>query len=264
MRPDSDLLRRGLAILLGTLAVLSIPDTAGAQILGRVTDRATELPVPSAGVALIDSAGTVFGQAVTNQEGLFAANIQEEGSYTVQVVAMGYVASGDNTADFRGDRIFLEIGLQPAPLETEGIVVEVESRVPFLEMGGFYDRMKAGNGTFLTPEYIRERRAVRTSHLLRGVSGVVVSGNLEPILARTLGTTPGEGECVPNIYVDGQPLRRGNALDGNRDPLRFENLVPPPEQVSAMEVYPGGASIPPQWRTGTSGCGVIVIWSRRW
>jgi len=250
--------------LLPLLALLLAPTLLQAQIIGRVTDRATELPVPSAGVALIDSAGRVMGQAVTDPEGLFATNLQTHGQYTVQVVAMGYVASGDNTANFAGDRIFLEIGLQPAPLETEGIVVEVESRVPFLEMGGFYDRMNAGSGTFLTPDYIRSRRAVRTSHLLRGLSGIIISDNREPILARTIGTTPGEGLCVPNIYVDGQPLRRDNILDDYQDPARFENVVPPPEMVSAMEIYPGGASIPPQWRSGTSGCGVIVVWSRRW
>lgn len=261
MRPSPTSLRSGLLPL---LALVLLPGLAHAQVIGRVTDRATELPVPSAGVALIDSAGTVRGQAVTDQEGLFAANVREHGSYTVQVVAMGYVASGDNTADFVGDRIFLEIGLQPAPLETEGIVVEVESRVPFLEMGGFYERMNSGHGTFLTPDYIRSRRAVRTSHLLRGLSGIIISDNQEPILARTIGSMPGEGLCVPNIYVDGQPLRRDAVLDDYQDPARFENVVPPPEQISAMEIYGGGATIPPQWRSGTSGCGVIVVWSRRW
>lgn len=261
MRPSPSALRTGLLPL---LALLILPGLAHAQILGRVTDRATELPVPSAGVALIDSAGAVKAQAVTNQEGLFAANVLDHGNFTVQVVAMGYVASGDNTADFAGDRIFLEIGLQPAPLEAEGIVVEVESRVPFLEMGGFYDRMNSGNGTFLTPDDIRSRRAVRTAHLLRGLSGIILSENQEPILARTVGTTPGNGLCVPNVYVDGQPLRRKSVLDDYQDPARFENLVPPPEQISAMEIYAGGATIPPQWRTGGSGCGVIVVWSRRW
>lgn len=261
MRPSQTALRGGLLALVITLM---IPALVQAQIIGRVTDRVTELPVPSAGVALIDTAGTVKGQAVTDQDGLFAANVQDHGNYTVQVVAMGYVASGDDTADFAGDRIFLEIGLQPAPVEAEGIVVEVESRVPFLEMGGFYDRMKAGRGTFLTPDYIRSRKAVRTVHLLRGLSGIIVSDNQEPVLARTIGTTPGEGLCVPNVYVDGQPLRRKAILEDRQDPARFENLVPPPEMISAMEIYSGGATIPPQWRTGSSGCGVIVVWSRRW
>lgn len=250
------------------LLALSLPGFAGGvegQIVGRVTDLAAETPVQAAGVALVDAEGNVKAQAVTGADGLFSARLAEAGVYTVQVVALGYVASPGTTVTYEGERVFLEISLIPAPIEAEGITVSVEQRVPYLEVFGFYDRRDDGRGTFLTPEDIQRRKATRSSHLLREVSSILLSQAREPVFARAVGTTPGQGLCVPNIFVDGYPLRTNTQMqDVYASPNRFDLVVPPPEQVAAMEIYPGGASIPPQWRTGTSGCGVIVVWSRRW
>jgi hypothetical protein len=35
-----------------------------------------------------------------------------------------------------------------------------------------------------------------------------------------------------------------------------------PDQVEGIEIYRGSSSVPPQFNTGTSMCGVIAIWSR--
>lgn len=262
-RPIHSLQKTVLAALLALS--LGLAEGAAAQVVGRVTDLAAETPVQAAGVALIDAEGNVKAQAVTDADGLFSARITEPGVYTIQIVALGYVASSGTTVNYDEERVFLEIDLVPAPIEAEGITVSVEQRVPYLEVFGFYDRRDDGRGTFLTPEDIQRRKATRSSHLLREVASVLLSEAREPVFARAIGTTPGQGLCVPNIYVDGYPLRTDTQMQNVfSSPMRFDLVVPPPEQVAAMEVYPGGASIPPQWRTATSGCGVIVVWSRRW
>ncbi|MDT8341548.1 MAG: carboxypeptidase-like regulatory domain-containing protein [Longimicrobiales bacterium] len=253
-----------LAAVLGTALLLPRPQALPAQILGRVTDEVSELPVPTAGVAFLDEQGNVLGQAVTDAQGLFVSPVLGTGDYFLQVVALGYVATPTAPVNYAGERIFLEIGLSPAPIVTDGLLVSVESRVAFLEMGGFYSRMSAGFGDFLGPDEIRARKAVRSSHLMRVMPSVVLWEEREPVFARTLGTRPEEGLCFPDIYLDGQPLRTVNSLTDRWDPMRFDVVVPPPDQISAIEAYPGGATIPPQWRRGSAGCGVIVVWSRRY
>jgi hypothetical protein len=57
------------------------------------------------------------------------------------------------------------------------------------------------------------------------------------------------GACRIQYFLDGIPFL------GDIDEMT-------PDQVEGIEVYRGSSSIPPQFNTGTSMCGVIAIWSR--
>lgn len=72
----------------------------------------------------------------------------------------------------------------------------------------------------------------------------------------------GRAGCVPVVWLDGALLRNG------ADELDY--LIRP-QNVTAIEVYGGGAVIPAQYNmTGTGGsfsgpqsCGAVVVWTAR-
>lgn len=246
------------ALLLFILLAWTGAAPAQAQIVGRVIDAQTREPVPNAGVALLDSAGTARAQVVTNEDGRFVmAPASGPGRYDVQVIALGYVGTPTDAVDYTGESVFLEILLSPAPIEMEGIEVSVEALDPALEAQGFYQRERMTGGLFVAPEDLEDRVLVRASEALRRLPGVNVSRG-EPVFARGIGVGSG---CPPDVWVDGTPVRRGEGTPGGLQ--RFDDLLPAPQNIAAVEAYPGGASVPAQFGGVTSGCGVIVVWTKR-
>lgn len=259
---------RSLSGLLVALGLLCSAGQAHAQISGRVVDAASQQPVAFAGVALLDSAGVVVAQVVTSPEGRFivtprSAGGEFQGEFSLQVVALGYVASPEQVVEYVGDGVYLEIALAPAPIETDGLTVTVEARNPALENFGFYQRLRTGRGTFVTPEDLEGRVLVRASEMLRRVPSVDVRRG-EPLFIRNQGGIGGSsGGCTPALYLDGFPVRQGGAQTGRLSQLSFDDVMPPPEQILALETYPGGASVPAQWAGAGTLCGVIVVWTKR-
>jgi hypothetical protein len=69
------------------------------------------------------------------------------------------------------------------------------------------------------------------------------------------GSHSGLGECQVQFWLDGvpfQPLHEG----------RISNEIPPSE-IEAVEVYRSNAETPVQFRRQGSGCGTVLIWTRR-
>jgi hypothetical protein len=125
---------------------------------------------------------------------------------------------------------------------------------------GFYDRMDAGMGRYLTREQIVARNAARTSDLLRGIPGVDFAGGSRSTIPWLGGNRRRHGSgtlgaCMPFLYIDGY-LR---VLRGNE---RLDDIVDPSE-VWGIEVYRYASDIPSELpRRGMAGnCGAIVIWT---
>jgi len=253
-------LRGPLLMLAAALALLWAAPAQG-QIIGRVIDAETRGPVANAGVALLDSAGTARAQVVTDENGRFVmAPASGPGQYDVQVIALGYVGAPSDPVDYTGESVFLEIALSPAPIEMEGIEVRVEALDPALEAQGFYQRERTTGGLFVDPEDLENRVLVRASEALRRLPGVNVRGG-EPTFTRVGGGLGGGCGQPPDVWVDGVPVRRGGGTPGV--PQRFDDLLPAPQNIAAVEAYPGGASVPAQFGGVSGGCGVIVVWTKR-
>jgi hypothetical protein len=58
--------------------------------------------------------------------------------------------------------------------------------------------------------------------------------------------------------IDGMVVRHGGSGD-----ISLESLIPSPNEVEAIEVYPGLAGLPPQLVGMNSFCGALVFWMRR-
>lgn len=122
--------------------------------------------------------------------------------------------------------------------------------------------------------------ADRTADTFRGIFGVEVvsagaAGTFDLILrgGRTQvfriqpDTRDGPLVCYPSISIDGQVVRVGGVQPNRdsgarpRDVGKWSDLVHP-DDLEAVEVYPGGAGMPVQVAGQISPCGAVLIWTR--
>lgn len=233
-------------------AQAAVTDPVSSQVVrGQVKDAESEQPVPSARIAVRNEADSLLTEVMTGTSGEFTLLGLPRGRLILDVSALGYTASAERMIDHEGESLFLAIELHPAPLTGEGIQVTVEAQVPFLRERGYYDRERRGLGRFITPSQLNQMSLLRTSDIFRRTAAVIVRGG-EPVMAR--GTMSFQN-CRPAVYQDGMLIRPENSR------VPFNDVVAPPVWIQAIEIYPGPATAPPQWR-GSAACGVIVIWTR--
>jgi hypothetical protein len=125
-----------------------------------------------------------------------------------------------------------------------------------LRRQGFYDRMAAGHGLFVTPEMIAAIRPIRATDALMNIPSVVVHrrGSRTRITSSNV-------HCEYGLVVDrirvGQPGSRVRTTSPD-DAVSGTDLY-------AIEVYPRNRGLPAQFlgMTQEDGCGTIVIWTKQ-
>jgi len=122
----------------------------------------------------------------------------------------------------------------------------------YLDWQGFYDRKKVGFGQFITPEEIEEDPPIDFYDLFRGMPGVrgvssARGGDGVKLTARG-GTFGGSqtGYCSPAIVVNGSQSISGIDV----------------EEIAAVEVYRGIASVPLQYGMMANRCGLVLFWTK--
>jgi hypothetical protein len=231
-------------------------------VLGKVLDAVTKDGVGEVEIVLRTLGGEVAGRTMSEASGRFLIHLENPGIFFLSLSRLGY-ATDDSTSVHVGDggTRYFEIELRPDALGLPGITVRGDPQVPHLELSGFYHRRDRGNGRFLGPNEIDDRTVTQTSEFLRRLPFVRLqygATSKEPVMARgvvSLGS--GTRACYPDVVLDGMKVREG----GYVLTTRFDDLVAP-QEVEAMEVYAGGATVPRQWLSD-SGCGLIVIWTKR-
>jgi hypothetical protein len=85
-------------------SLLAVAQSASAQILGRVVDRATRNGVAEASVLLLTEAGDPVGQTLTDSLGVFMfIHVTDSATYTLQVMADGTVGDPVDPIEYRGE-----------------------------------------------------------------------------------------------------------------------------------------------------------------
>jgi hypothetical protein len=121
------------------------------------------------------------------------------------------------------------------------------------DRSGFEARRRSGVGRYLTPADIARRGPIVTSDIFRSMPGVrleIGPGGVE----RQITINGPFGYCQPSIYLDG--FRFDNISTDDMDSWTS------PGRLSGVEVY-SEASVPPQYQQGMTGCGTILLWTRR-
>lgn len=135
-------------------------------------------------------------------------------------------------------------------------IVNEDIRAP-LRREGFYDRLAAGHGLFVTPEMVAAIRPARATDALTSLPNVVVHRRG----SRTRITSSASMQCEYGLVVD--KIRIGQA--GSRVRTTSPDDAVSGTDVYAIEVYPRNRGLPAQFlgMTQEDGCGTIVIWTKQ-
>lgn len=240
-----------------TLAALLVTATAAHSqtVSGRLFDGNSRRPVLLGVVVLMDTAMVLLDRTYTDEQGAFMLEAPRPGSYYVAAARPGYTPRMDGILELTaGSAVTVSFYLLPTAIALDTLVVSArrEKTEPYLHSQGFYDRKDMGFGHIITPEMLERSVATTMAELLRGIPGVIVSGDLRGTAVRVRGPV---GPCVPRVYVDGAVAATvaGEAI--------VEDFVDV-EQLAGVEVYTRVSSAPMQY-AGLTNCGVILFWTHR-
>lgn len=248
-----------VVVLAGWFAVA--PTAAASQaVAGRVFDASTRQPVSAVELKLVQG-DRVVASAMSDSLGRFELRATSAGRYHITTARIGYADATTQHIDLAADQtVAAELQLSVTAVRVAALTI-VAPRDPYLEDMGFYERMRTGNGFYLTEEELRARSAATIVDVLRGARGVKtqrVDMRHEVYL-----TSP---SCLPQVVLDGVMVRWGGSIPPARrgtaaaaQPL--EDLVKV-AHVEAIEVYRAFNGVPPQYVGPNAHCGTILIWTR--
>ena len=248
MQPHRVLLRTRLALLLlvASPALLTAQDFAlGAEVFGTILNRLTGDPVAEATAVVSPEATQEVSWTGTSDEyGRLRTPPLPLGTYEIAIARTGYATLERSVHLDQPGAVDVRIQMVPVDLALDPVVV-VAARRSRLEEVGFYERLRFGDGHFITREELDEHAPTNISDVLRGIPGVRVLPGIaraNQVLLR--------GGCVPRVVLDGLLLS---------GPVDVDNLLPTID-VAGIEVYYGASA--PILYTGETTCGVIMLWSR--
>jgi hypothetical protein len=244
---------------------LSLELEAPSRVVGRVIDFETGQPV--AGVTL-RLAGAP-GEGVSGHDGRFVFPDVGPGLHALEARHLAYHTLEDQLGvDGTGRTLQLEVRLAAGAIPLDPIIVTVDRRPMSGMLRAVYDRMDrvrlTGGGTVFGREDIERRNPRDVIHLLSEVHGVQAGmlGDM-PILTSTRAFS-GFGACMMTVWVDGiMAIRGGVAGLDETLPRRGIDDIIAVSNIEAIEVYHAGGRIPQEYWGSASGCGVVLIWSRR-
>ena len=230
-------------------------------IQGRVIDTGTRQPVATVELNLVQGE-RVVARAVSDSLGRFMLYAATAGSYHLTASRVGYADAKTQTLQLNVEQTVLaELELSVTAVPIAPLTVTA-ARDPYLESTGFYERMRTGNGYYMTDKQIQAKAAGTIVDVLRSARGVKiqrVNSRQEVYL-----TSP---SCLPQIIVDGMTVRWGGGIAAPMagrtaaasQPL--EDLIKV-SHIDAIEVYRAFNGVPPQYVGPNAQCGTILIWTR--
>jgi hypothetical protein len=209
-------------------------------------------PLSNAVVRVIGSGS----QARSRSDGTFSITDAGGGTQTVEARAIGFQPTRI-PVQLRDDHVtalILRLSVQRVQLDTVRVVAgkQIAPEVRAIER-----RWRAGVGVVLDAKAVRERSVLFVSDALRGLNGVSVNqvGSFgQAVMMRS----PFNGaECLASIVVDGQLIPKNDNAQVTLDDLARR------EDVTAIEVYARANLVPPEFSSLATGCGVVVMWTKR-
>jgi len=167
----------------------------------------------------------------------------------------------------RYDLTMLDQGQRLDPVDVMG------AATPRTWPPGLDDRIRDGHGRFIADSMLRQYEHSTMSNLIlsrgTGIRFTRIAGRNVAIARRggTSATGPGaDRNCYLAVWLDGVKIWEMGMFPW--DPRNPRTGEPPPDfdrfavvGLEAVEIYTA-AQLPSQFRTGSAGCGAVVMWSR--
>jgi len=263
-------MHRGFFLSLLSAALLTTPLHGQAvRVVGRVIDDVTLRPLVASMVTARSWDGRFLTRRETDSIGAFEFEVRNVSAVQIDVRRLGYKANKMPLLHF-DDRTFfqVEVRLAPdaillAPLEITAWSLPQPSAV----LESFRERLRIGNGVFITREQIEARQPTRVADLLREVPGVIVTssgtGSRASVMIGRAQASAQMSGCEAQIWVDGFLMNRRTGLGRTVvADFRIDDVVSP-MSVEGIEIYRGLSTVPPEFLNPDAVCGVIAIWTRR-
>jgi len=243
---------------------LSAQENTTVEVRGTVVDHVTEEPLDGVALVVLDSYGQHLARRTTDENGEFTFTVKNRAGIQLRARRIGYREVTTPFLPFEGRDLFvveLHLDTEAVPLAPLTVTARSEAiRRPVLSH--FDDRVEGGFGWYFTREDIEEIRPIMVSDLLGQVPGVRLESSGRGNYRRTVtmarsSVGPGGGPCPVQIFLDGRLMTRGNVME-----VPVDDLVTP-EVVEGIEVYRGLSTVPAEFLTPSSRCGVVAIWTRR-
>jgi CarboxypepD_reg-like domain len=215
-------------------------------------------------------------RATANWAGEFRISQLPAGRHAVLVRHLGFAPLIDTIEVADGARVDREFILteQPATLDTVSVKAP-EKKYISPALRDFEERRKAGFGYFIEEETMRKNNERRLIDVLAGyLPGIKVfssgaNGSIRGEYVssgRKCGSGPaflscrsGTEKCPVTLYLDGVLIFDSARDDAGQMPdLSRYNT----RDYAAVEYYAGGASTPIKYNATSSGCGVMLLWTR--
>ncbi|MBV6521766.1 MAG: hypothetical protein MNPFHGCM_01910 [Gemmatimonadaceae bacterium] len=261
---------RRASISLLWLAVVAA-STASAQstgtLIGTVLDDSTEIMLADAEVSIPG----LNLMARTNARGEFVITGIGAGSYAVIARRIGY-QPWTGSLPFNGaDTVRYQFSLRRVVQSLPGVAVTGTNDVPAAaKLSQFERRRRSGAGRFLTAvDFERINNRLTGDALSSRFPGIrMMKDAARPMAAYVAGSRgvnsieglPGRGPpkaCLLQVWLDGARVFSG--LPGE-PPFDINSVQS--EQIAAVELYAGSASLPTELRSGNAACGAILVWTK--
>ena len=262
--------RRRLAIATA-MACCAFPLGAQSAVLtGTVVRDSSGAPIADAEVSI----PSLNRSTRTNYRGEFRLNALPAGALAVVVRLPGFAPLTDSITFADGARIDREFSLRAQPVTLDTVRTSTPERKYISpNLRDFEERRTSGRGGyFIDDSTLRKEQNRPMLNILMGrIPGLtrvrvppnrVFVGTARKCAAgpELLNCKGSNSACPVTLYVDGVRV-----FDAANSPLPSD--VPDlglfrPEEYAGIEYYPGGASLPAKYGAASSGCGVLLLWSR--
>jgi hypothetical protein len=233
------------AAMIGTTAIAQPASHRAAGVILGIVEDSTTRPIAGADVSF---AGYQL-RALTDSLGRFRIVNVPSGKFTMVVRGIGY-RPVLNDVDLRdADTLRLTFSLQRTPNELATVLVT--ERTLSTKLREFEERRKLGFGQFFTRDDIDKMQAMTITDILRRSASIKIRHDNTAASARQF-----PDSCLMAVHLDLIPLGGG---------VKLQDL-PSPNEIAAVEIYPGSATLPVWLPTGpfftSKGCGAILLWTR--
>jgi hypothetical protein len=275
--PGRWLVRRGI-LACALIAIARESGDCQSVVRGRALG-ASSNPVAGAEVSIPEAGRTIH----TDTLGHFEITGLQRGQITLMIRAVGLQPDSARIVIGGSDTVSHDFRLVPIADAQSLAAVDIVGAKKRSPIPGFDDRRSQGVGHFLDRDALEKWSDHRTSEVLATIPGLKVafmgtraavattraaSSNqcafckapLDQLLDNADISAGARAACYMDVYLDGSLVYQ-YARTPPSPLFNVNDLLPP--SIEGIEIYSSASQVPAAYNRTSSGCGVILIWSRR-